>query len=246
MDHGSVFRRCGCRDQTTGRLLGVRCPKLRSARARVMVFQRGSAVGRRGAAAGAPRRVHDQGGGGRGAGGAVRPGAGRGAGADDGGVAGPVAGLSGVAACLDQPRVCRPRARLPGPVPGRHPAGRAVARRRAADVQRDHPRRGGAGTAGECGDAAPHPRHAAGGAERRGPGRAAHLQPGPVARVACCRPAAAAGVDPRADRALAAGGVAAGGRGVDRRADRRVPGAGARSPAVCAVPPGRTARAAPR
>ncbi len=32
MDHGSVFRRCGCRDQTTGRLLGVRCPKLKSAR----------------------------------------------------------------------------------------------------------------------------------------------------------------------------------------------------------------------
>ena len=31
MDHGSVFRRCGCRDQTTGRLLGTRCPKLKSA-----------------------------------------------------------------------------------------------------------------------------------------------------------------------------------------------------------------------
>jgi len=31
MDHGSVFRRCGCRDQTTGRLLGGRCPKLKSA-----------------------------------------------------------------------------------------------------------------------------------------------------------------------------------------------------------------------
>lgn len=32
MDHGSVFRRCGCRDQETGRLLGARCPKLGSAR----------------------------------------------------------------------------------------------------------------------------------------------------------------------------------------------------------------------
>jgi integrase len=32
MDHGSVFRRCGCRDQETGRLLGTRCPKLGSAR----------------------------------------------------------------------------------------------------------------------------------------------------------------------------------------------------------------------
>jgi len=32
MDHGSVFRRCGCRDQATGRLLGARCPELRSRR----------------------------------------------------------------------------------------------------------------------------------------------------------------------------------------------------------------------
>ena len=30
MDHGSVYRRCGCRDETTGRLLGARCPGLRS------------------------------------------------------------------------------------------------------------------------------------------------------------------------------------------------------------------------
>jgi integrase len=30
MDHGSVFRRCGCRDQPTGRLLGARCPRLSS------------------------------------------------------------------------------------------------------------------------------------------------------------------------------------------------------------------------
>jgi integrase len=32
MDHGSVFRRCGCRDQVTGRLLGARCPKLSGVR----------------------------------------------------------------------------------------------------------------------------------------------------------------------------------------------------------------------
>jgi hypothetical protein len=32
MDGDSVFRRCGCRDQMTGRLLGVRCPKLGSVR----------------------------------------------------------------------------------------------------------------------------------------------------------------------------------------------------------------------
>lgn len=29
---GSVFRRCGCRDQAIGKLLGVRCPQLRSPR----------------------------------------------------------------------------------------------------------------------------------------------------------------------------------------------------------------------
>ena len=32
MDHGSVFRRCGCRDQATGRLLGAGCPELGSRR----------------------------------------------------------------------------------------------------------------------------------------------------------------------------------------------------------------------
>jgi hypothetical protein len=32
MDHGSVFRRCGCRDGATGRLLGARCPELSSRR----------------------------------------------------------------------------------------------------------------------------------------------------------------------------------------------------------------------
>ena len=30
MDHGSVYRRCGCRDENTGKLLGARCPGLRS------------------------------------------------------------------------------------------------------------------------------------------------------------------------------------------------------------------------
>jgi integrase len=30
MDHGSVYRRCGCRDEATGRLLGIRCPGLGS------------------------------------------------------------------------------------------------------------------------------------------------------------------------------------------------------------------------
>ncbi|MCW2932361.1 MAG: integrase family protein [Actinomycetia bacterium] len=30
MDHGSVYRRCGCRDENTGKLLGARCPGLPS------------------------------------------------------------------------------------------------------------------------------------------------------------------------------------------------------------------------
>jgi hypothetical protein len=30
MDYGSVYRRCRCRDENTGRLLGARCPGLRS------------------------------------------------------------------------------------------------------------------------------------------------------------------------------------------------------------------------
>lgn len=30
MDHRSVYRRCGCRDEMTGRLLGARCAALRS------------------------------------------------------------------------------------------------------------------------------------------------------------------------------------------------------------------------
>jgi hypothetical protein len=30
MDHGSVYRRCGCRDESSGRLPGARCPGLSS------------------------------------------------------------------------------------------------------------------------------------------------------------------------------------------------------------------------
>ena len=30
IDHGSVYRRCGCRDENTGKLLGKRCPALQS------------------------------------------------------------------------------------------------------------------------------------------------------------------------------------------------------------------------
>jgi len=49
MGHGSVFRRCGCRDESTGRLLGARCPRLRSARHGSWYFSADlpSAVGQR-------------------------------------------------------------------------------------------------------------------------------------------------------------------------------------------------------
>jgi hypothetical protein len=79
----------------------------------------------RGPAAGAPRWVCQQVGGRRGAGGAIGACSGPGARLEDGGVAGAVAGVAGVPAGLDQPRVCRAYPRLPGPAPGRHRAGAA-------------------------------------------------------------------------------------------------------------------------
>jgi integrase len=49
MDRGSVFRRCGCRDQVSGRLLGARCPGLSSRRHGTWYFSVGlpSAAGER-------------------------------------------------------------------------------------------------------------------------------------------------------------------------------------------------------
>src|SRR6185312_9352165 len=79
-------------------------------RARVVVFQRRPAVGGWRTAPGAARRVRNQGGGGRGAGGTHSP-AEPGAGADDGGLAGPVAGVAGVAARVDRPELRGARAR---------------------------------------------------------------------------------------------------------------------------------------
>ncbi len=54
MDHGSVYRRCGCRDESTGRLLGARCPGLRSLRHGTWYFSADlpSATGQR-------RRIRD-------------------------------------------------------------------------------------------------------------------------------------------------------------------------------------------
>lgn len=52
---------------------------------------------------------------------------------------------------------------------------------------------------------------------RRGPGRADQHEPGPSPGAAPGGASAAAGVDPGPGRAVAGGGVAAGGRGVDGR-----------------------------
>jgi hypothetical protein len=54
MEYGSVYRRCGCRDENTGRLLGA-LPGPALAVARVVVLQRRPAVRGRGAATGVRR-----------------------------------------------------------------------------------------------------------------------------------------------------------------------------------------------
>ena len=121
MDRGSVYRRCGCRDKSTGKLLGAACPALRSLEhgtsAPTCRRRRESGTGR-----GAARRVRDPGGGLGGSGGARVPRGRTGAGAVDGRMAQPVAGVTGVAARLDQPRLRGEDAVLSAPVPGRHPA----------------------------------------------------------------------------------------------------------------------------
>src|ERR1700677_3684176 len=102
----------------------------------------------------------------------------------------PVAGIAGVAARLDQPRLRRAHAVLSGPVPGRHPARGADGGGRAGHVHRGHPGRGGAGAAGERGDPAPvhaTPRAALNGAVRAGlasvnPGRSPELPKAPRPR----------------------------------------------------------------
>jgi hypothetical protein len=97
MDNGSVYRRCGCRDENTGRLRGARCPGVHDVKHGSWYFSADlpSAAGE--AAAGAARRVRHPRGGGRGDGGARVFSRQPGAGADYGGVARPVAGIAGVA-----------------------------------------------------------------------------------------------------------------------------------------------------
>ena len=249
MDHGSVFRRCGCRDQRTGRLLGASCPRLRSSRHGSWYFsaELPSPAGER-------RRV-------RRGGFATRTAAMAALDALTGPTREAVRGITtgewlarwqasrvSLRASTSRGYAAHVRAYLVphtwSPIPGRHPAGGAVARRRAGHVHRHHPRRGRARAPGQRDHAAPHPRHATLNAAVRAGLITAN--PGPVARTAQGCPPAPAGVDPGADRALAAGRSAACGRGMERRADRAVPAPGARPPAVRAVPPDRAARAAPR
>jgi hypothetical protein len=122
----------------------------------------------------------------------------------------PVAGVAGVAARLDQPQLRGARAVLSAPVPGSHPARGPDGGGPAGHFHRGHPQRRGAEAAGERGDAAPDPRHAASRAQPRGPCRADQREPGRLPGAAQGRPAPAAGLDAGADRALAAGGLAAG------------------------------------
>ncbi len=196
--HGSWFGVPAARlpGSGDGQAAGGALSRARLATPRYVVLQRGSAFSGGGPAAGASWRLCEQGGGGRSAGGAFGRSSGLRARAEGGGVAGSVAGVADVAAGLDQPWIRRACPWLPGPVSGRYPAGGAVACGRAGHVHRDHPRRGGAGPAGEPGDAATDPCHLAGRAERGGPRGADRGQPGPVARVARRRKAAATGVDP--------------------------------------------------
>jgi hypothetical protein len=184
MDHGSVYRRCGCRYETTGKLLGPRCPGLSSPEHGSWYFSTDPP-----SAAGERRRVRYGGFVTRAAAAAAldalaSPASGPEPGAVDGGVAEPVAGIAGVAARLHRPQLRGAHTRIPYPVPGRYPAGGPVGRGRAGYVHRDHPRRDRTGSDGERGDASPDPRDAARGAQRRGPRRADHRQPGPLALAA--------------------------------------------------------------
>jgi len=94
--------------------------------------------------------------------------------------------------------------------------------------------------------AAQHQVHAAGGAERGDPGRAADRQPGPVGRAAGAPPTTRGGLDSRPGRRLASRRCAPEGRGLDRRRHRPLPHRHRRGPAAPASVPGCDAGAAPR
>jgi hypothetical protein len=246
MDHGSVYRRCGCRDMSTGRLLGARCPGLRSPEHGSWYFSTGlpSAAGQR-------RRV-------RRGGFATRAEAVAALGELVSPAAGPEPGLStgewlgrwlasrvSLRASTARSYAAHVRGYLV-PYLGAIP----LAALTQGDVQamftaviRDETALGRPVSAATVHRIHATLRAALNGAVRAGliavnPGRYPELP-----RAA--RPRAQVWT-PRADRALADRGLAAGGRGMDRRPDGAVPAPGARAPAVRIVPPGRLARPAPR
>ena len=245
MSQGSVFRRCGCRDQLTGRLRGAGCPELSSARHGSWYFSIDLP-----AAAGGRRRMRRGGFASRAAAAAVlealrlpAPAAGRGlttgqwlerwlasrlslrASTKRGYAAHVRTYLLRTWALTRWPGLGRPTCR------GCSPPSSRTAQRWAAV---------------EPGHVAADRRDGTRGAERSGPGRADRLESWPLGGTAAGGPAAAAGLDAGPDPAVGAGGLAPGGGGVDPGADRRVLASGQGPPAVRAVPPGRAARAAPR
>ena len=121
MDHESVYRRCGCRDESTGSLLGARCPGLRDLKHGSWYFSADlpSAAGQR-------RRIRRGGFATKAAAAAARE-----------ALASPAAGPepelstgewlgrwleSRVSLRVHCPELRGARARLPGPLLGRHPA----------------------------------------------------------------------------------------------------------------------------
>ena len=245
MDHGSVYRRCGCRDEATGRLLGARCPGLSSPAHGSWYFSADLP-----SAAGERRRV-------RRGGFATRAAAVAALEALASPAAGPEPGLStgewlgrwlasrvSLRASTARSYAAHIRGYL---VP--YLGGIPLASLTAGDVQamftaiiRDEPALGR-----PVGAATLHRIHATlraalNGAVRAGlicvnPGRFPELPRAARPRPQVWTPALTERWQQRR--------LAARGRGVDRRADGGVPAPGARSPAVRAVPPGRSARPAP-
>jgi hypothetical protein len=244
MDRGSVFRRCGCRDQATGRLLGARCPGLNSRRHGTWYFSTELP-----SSAGDRRRVRRGGFTSRAAAVAALE-------ALSGPAPGPVQGLR-VGEWLERWLASRVSLRASTSrgyaahvrgylVP--YLGGILLAELTAADVQgmftaiiRVEAALGRPVSAATLRRIHATLRAPLNAAVRAGliavnPGRWPELPPGGQA--------AAAGVDRGDDPAVGAGGLAASGGRVDGGADRPVPAAGARAPAVCTVPSGRAARPA--
>jgi hypothetical protein len=239
MDHGSVYRRCGRRDEATGRLPGARCPDLRSPEHGSWYFSADLP-----SAAGERRRVRR---------GGFR--------SQEEAIAalGELSSVTGNAEpelltgewlrrwLASRVSLCASTARsYAAHIRGYlapYLRGIPLTALTTGDVQamftaiiRDETALGRPVSAATL-----HRIHATLRAALNGAVRA-----GPLARTAQSRPVRPQVWTPPADRALAARRPAAGGRGVDRRPDGAVPAARARVPAVRAVPPRRAARAAAR